>query len=1364
MSRFSYLPFALSCAQALMALVCAPLLHAASVHTGWSHNFVIRDDATVWGWGANSYGQLGNGSTQPPSAPAPIIGLSNIAMLAGGFAHTVAVHIDGSVLSWGDNEFAQLGSGTTSPRFTPGSVAGLSKITHVATGREHSLARASDGSIWMWGRNDRGQLGDGTTTMHSLPIKLDGISDVVQVAGGENHSVALKKDGTVWAWGDNLYGQVGDGTFVMRTVPTQVQKLSSIVAISSRLTHTLALRNDGTVWAWGYNRFGQLGYAGADSHVPVQVMPLAGIRQIGVGGNSSFAAGSDGTVWAWGSNHYGERGVGSDVPHSPTPVQVPGASGTRVLRAGLWHAMALKDDGSIVAWGNNSEGELGTGHIASAPAPVPVASLGTVTATALSRTSGYALRGDGTVVAWGDNEWGQLGDGSTTSRSAPAPVRNLAGIRELAGGYLHAIAAAEDGSVWSWGADFFGQLGGGTTNVSVGRTTPARVQNLTGVSRIAAGLDHNLALKSDGTVWAWGWNDYGQLGDGTMQLRALPVQVGTLTGIIAIAAGGHHSMALAADGSVWAWGAATVSLSNRASGTRVLSPARVAQLSGAQAIADGGLHALALTNDGTVWTWGNNGYGQLGDGTTTSRVTPALVAGLASIRSIAAGYTHSMVIDAAGNAWVWGNGGALGDGSGLNAPRPKRLAYAGPLSRAAAADGNTLAVMKDGSLIGWGNNAYQSLGIAYGTQSSVPIAVKDVAAAYGGADLVVEYFNPSLKNAAGTQGIGHYFLTASTPEVVSIDRGGSGDGWGRTGRAFRAWKDRAKAPAAAMPVCRFYAQVPNSHFYTANPTECDLLRSVNPTNSPALGWSFEEIAFHTVLPDGDQHALSWRGSMCPVGYFPVYRAYNDRFTIDPKRTDTNHRMTTSFSDYQRAVRFLGYVEEGIRFCSPASTQPGGDLQMTLTYPGARVTAGSTITAEYLINNNGPGSSSGGTVYIALPIEVSNWAVACEGRQRAACPAGLTGDQLRRGVSIAQWPAGGGLTITATGTAPAVQTGSDAALVFGGTVTPPGGGPDIYPANNTPADTISVVKAKAACNVVPASKSLQLGPDAQTAQLPLVIGDECAWSAQSDQNWLSVTPPAGSGDTTLTLTLDENRSIETRTASLTINGRQVPVAQSGIPCTLIANPSSLTFTSGQQSRTISVTLPAGCTWSALSNSPWLSVAQAQRSGSGTVQVTVDANVAASARIGTIKLGAIAIEASQSGAIEAAVTPASPHDACASLKLHREGDQVAAAGLIGDQTFGVSAEAECAWRAQASVSWITLHAGSGSRGNGTVAYVVAPNDTPDVRHGAIVIGERAFVVNQAKASADSGGGNDGGSDGGGGGSGDGDGGSGSGGGSG
>ena len=155
---------------------------------------------------------------------------------------------------------------------------------------------------------------------------------------------------------------------------------------------------------------------------------------------------------------------------------------------------------------------------------------------------------------------------------------------------------------------------------------------------------------------------------------------------------------------------------------------------------------------------------------------------------------------------------------------------------------------------------------------------------------------------------------------------------------------------------------------------------------------------------------------------------------------------------------------------------------------------------------------------------------------------------------------------------------------------------------------------------------------------------------------------------------------------------------------------------------------------------------------------------SARIGTIKLGAIAIEASQSGAIEAAVTPASPHDACASLKLHREGDQVAAAGLIGDQTFGVSAEAECAWRAQASVSWITLHAGSGSRGNGTVAYVVAPNDTPDVRHGAIVIGERAFVVNQAKASADSGGGNDGGSDGGGGGSGDGDGGSGSGGGSG
>ena len=166
-----------------------------------------------------------------------------------------------------------------------------------------------------------------------------------------------------------------------------------------------------------------------------------------------------------------------------------------------------------------------------------------------------ALKSDGTVWAWGYNYYGQLGDGSTTSSTTPVQVSGLSGVIALAGGYSHSLALKSDGTVWAWGSNYSGQLGDGSTTSS---TTPVQVSNLDGVVALAAGSYHSLALKSYDTVWAWGYNYYGQLGDGSTDSstgnRSTPVQVSGLRGVIALAGGGYHSLALKSDGTVWAWG------------------------------------------------------------------------------------------------------------------------------------------------------------------------------------------------------------------------------------------------------------------------------------------------------------------------------------------------------------------------------------------------------------------------------------------------------------------------------------------------------------------------------------------------------------------------------------------------------------------------------------------------------------------------------------------------------------------------------------------------------------------------------------------------------------------------------------------
>lgn len=353
---------------------------------------------TVWAWGDNAFGQLGDGTFEHRGRPAPVQGLEDVRTVVGGGGHAVALLGDGTLRAWGRNDFGQCGDGSTTNRTRPVRVQGLKNVKQLCGGGGHSLALLGDGTVWSWGHNLRGDLGDGTTEHRSVPVRVEGLEDVKQLGWGGGHSLALLYDGTVRAWGHNLFGALGDGTTTTRLRPVVVHELTDVTHIAGGGGHSVALRSDGSFWAWGRNDRGQLG---------------------------------DGTI---------------DSRQTPAPVQLLDRDvKLNAVTCGYFHTMALFSDGTTWAWGNNDSGQIGDGTTDNQPSPVRVAGLDGVTALAAGGgrnefgPGGHslALLADGTLRAWGLNDAGQLGDGTNDNRSHPVEVRGLQGATQIvaAGGY-----------------------------------------------------------------------------------------------------------------------------------------------------------------------------------------------------------------------------------------------------------------------------------------------------------------------------------------------------------------------------------------------------------------------------------------------------------------------------------------------------------------------------------------------------------------------------------------------------------------------------------------------------------------------------------------------------------------------------------------------------------------------------------------------------------------------------------------------------------------------------------------------------------------------------------------------------------------
>ena len=938
------------------------LTGVTAVAAGANHTLALKSDGTVWAWGANGSGQLGDSSNTNRNAPVQVTatGFTGIIAIAAGDNHSLALKNDGTVWTWGENSNGQLATGGTAARNSPAAVVNFNGVAAIGAGGNFTVAVKSDGTMKSWGQNGNGQLGDGTTSGAVNPVSVSSVSAASLAVGGNAHTLALKTDATLLAWGYNFYGQLGDNSTTQRTTAVPVSSLSGVTSMAAGFHHSVAALSDGSVVGWGRNQSGQVGdgTSGTNRIVPVAVTNVSNIVVVGAGQYHSVAVSSDGVVWTWGQNDSGQIGDGTSGTNRLDPVKISEAgfswkAGTPTFSpvSGTYSstqsvAISTVTAGATIRYTTDGSDPTGSSTVYSSPVSVTVTTTlkakasksglsdsnigvspytlkvvmptfspaagsytSAQTVTISTSTSGATLRytTDGTEPTssstlysgpvsigttttlkakgfktnWADSDTrtgtytltfgtlaapsmtpaagtyesavdvtmsgpsgatiryttngndptsgstiytGPVGVTTTTTLKAKAfqtdwtpsattttaytvkvatptltpdggsygasqtitiatatngatityttngidptatdPVIASGGTvvvgnyvlkarafkagctdsevkaatytttgdltsGAVAGGATHSLVLKTDGTVWSFGANASGQLGDGTTTP---RTTPVQVAGLTGAIAIAAGSAHSVALKSDGTVVAWGMNSYGQLGDGSTTQRNLPTPVPGLTGVTAIAAGGNHTLALKSDGSVVAWGynmSGQIGDGTSGAGTNRTSPVAVSVLtSGVVAIAGGANHSLAAKSDGSVYGWGNNSGGQIGDGTTTARSVPTQVPDLAGVTAVAAGGSHSLARKSDGSAVGWGlnNFGQLGDGT-TTSPRLGPVSVTGVSSVTAvrAGQNHSYAMKSDLTVWSWGNASSGQLGDGTTTPpKSTPVQV-----------------------------------------------------------------------------------------------------------------------------------------------------------------------------------------------------------------------------------------------------------------------------------------------------------------------------------------------------------------------------------------------------------------------------------------------------------------------------------------------------------------------------------------------------------------------------------------------------------------------------------------------------------------
>jgi alpha-tubulin suppressor-like RCC1 family protein len=657
----------------------------------------IRSDGTLWGWGTNSLGLFGTNDQLRRFLPTQIMPGSWAQVSIGG-SSLIARRSDGTLWAIGDNTAGQLGLNDRAHRSSPVQI-GTSNWLRVSVGGSHAVAIRSDNTLWGWGNGTHGAVGDGTGISRSSPVQISA-SSWTAVSAGFRHSLAIRSDTTLWGWGgDATYsigeldgvrsswttgalwnwglaiirsdgalfttaqlgshaGTTGDGTTIARSSPVQVGT-SSWAQVSANASTIYAIRSDGALFAWGLNSSGEIG----DNTVtpkssPVQIGTSSWTMVRGANGSGSHVAAirSDGALFIWGNNSNGVLGL-NDLVHRSSPVQVGTSSWTSV-DTGLNMTLAIRSDGTLWSWGSSTTGKL-----------AETVNFARVYKDVTNSINGkLAITTDGALFTWGFNGGGELGLNDTAHRSSPVQVGTSSWAMVSASQEQGAAAAIRsDGGLFTWGPDGVGKLGqGGTAH----RSSPVQV-GTSSWAMVSNGAGHMAAIRSDGALFTWGTNGNGQLGQGNTTSLSSPIQVGT-SSWSAVDCGLSHTAAIRSDGALFAWGLNTNGQLGLNDLVHRSSPVQVGTSSWT-AVSTGSRHTLAISSN-QVWAWGLNTNGRLGDWSTIHRSSPVLIGFdpqgsftdlqyKGSWVAVAAGVDSSIALLADGTAYWWGNNN-LGQGSG----------------------------------------------------------------------------------------------------------------------------------------------------------------------------------------------------------------------------------------------------------------------------------------------------------------------------------------------------------------------------------------------------------------------------------------------------------------------------------------------------------------------------------------------------------------------------------------------------------------------------------------------------------------------------------------------------------------------------
>lgn len=754
----------------------------------WSMALLANGTVLGWGLnsGGTLGGCATAGSCQPVAIPRPIAGLTNVVDIAAGRDHGVALKADGTVWTWGSNTFGQLGRGSfddldeddpNRPVHTPAAVcadagctASLSNIVRIVAGRDegfHTAAIDATGRVWTWGDGDDGMLGNGcdytdTCDEHPVPTQVcfawDETNDVCQaplvnvtdVALGETWGLARLGTGAVVGWGNNFEGQLGtgcdpEGDVGCEDMPLPVPvcgedqaepcavSLGRVTSLAAGEDHALVGLANGRALSWGENVSGQLGNGCASSRdcgfdigipqaicAPGEERPcqsdLADVAGLVGGGDTSFALLRDGTLLGWGQNDDGTAGDASAF--APFAIPIGQDADWIDVVAGYEHSLGLKADGRLFAWGNNDELAIGNNcggdpegcPEAWAPAQVLAADGASFyddwVAIGVGEEHSLGIRESGFAFGWGNGAFGALAGNESSAVPAPLPGGPWA---EIGGGEGFTVARARDGSLWAWGDGGDGQLGDGQESTS---STPVQVLGADGINpdddwaSFTVGPDFALAIKEDGTIWGWGEGGDGQLGNGIEDEQPTPsALIGpegspAPTDWVKVSAGDEFTVGLRATGSMWAWGEATDGALGdgcieRDDCSDVSTPIPVRAPDGGAFQSDwadvdaGWWHVVAVKANGTAWTWGEDNDGSLGDGLLRDTALPSPVCAewdaaswtcavpLDDVVHVSAGADHTLVIRADGSLWGWGDNayGQLGTGGGEDVVTPSAVRW-----------------------------------------------------------------------------------------------------------------------------------------------------------------------------------------------------------------------------------------------------------------------------------------------------------------------------------------------------------------------------------------------------------------------------------------------------------------------------------------------------------------------------------------------------------------------------------------------------------------------------------------------------------------------------------------------------------------